>query len=77
MPQPHIRPDLYPVPIERRHCPKCQGRMMARIEFGHDGADLLTFECARCNQTLHVALEDPLKSDKAAGWQNGELKPPR
>jgi hypothetical protein len=39
------------LPIDRPRCPKCQGRMMlARIEPGPAGADLLTFECPKCER---------------------------
>ena len=61
------------LPIERPHCPKCQGRMMlARIEPGPAGADRGTFECPKCEHVLETMIEDPMKSD-AAGWLNGEL----
>ena len=71
------RPDPSLIPIERPRCPQCQGRtMLALIEAGPGHSDLRTFECPKCDHTFRVVVEDPMKSDKAAGWQNSELKPP-
>ncbi|MDB5604272.1 MAG: hypothetical protein JWP25_1172 [Bradyrhizobium sp.] len=56
MPLAHItEPSL--LPIDRPSCPKCQGRMMlARIEPGSDGADLLTFECPKCERVYRTVV---------------------
>jgi hypothetical protein len=51
--------------------------VLARIQSSPGGADLRTFECPKCDRTVRVVVEDPLKSDKAARWQNSELKPPK
>jgi len=65
------------LPIERPHCPKCQGRMMlARIEAGPAHSDLRTFECPKCEYKQKLLVEDPMKSGKS-GWTNSELNPPR
>jgi hypothetical protein len=51
--------------------------MLARIEPGPNGSDLLTFECPKCEYVHKVMIEsDPIKSD-SAGWQHGELNPPK
>jgi len=74
MPQPYP-PEPSLIPIERPRCPKCQTRMMlARIEPGPAGSNLLTFECIKCEQVHKVLAEDPMKSDNA-GWLASELKP--
>jgi hypothetical protein len=65
------------IPIERPRCPKCQARtMLARIEPRSDGADLRTFDCPKCEHTKGGWVDAPMKSDKAAGWENSELRPP-
>jgi hypothetical protein len=46
--------------------------MLARIEPGPNGSDLLTFECPKCEYSQRVEVEDPMKSHKA-GWLPGEL----
>jgi hypothetical protein len=50
---------------------------LARIEPGPGGTDLRTFECPKCEYVQRVVATDPLKSDKATGWHNSELKPPQ
>jgi hypothetical protein len=76
MPESHTGAKSSLLPIERRHCPKCQSRMMlARIESGPNGSDLRTFECAKCDHIHKMLVEDPLKSSNT-GWMAGEHKPP-
>jgi hypothetical protein len=63
--------------IERPRCPKCRIRMMlVCIEPSFAGPDLWTFECPKCELAYKVLAEDPMKSNKAAGWLKSELRPP-
>jgi hypothetical protein len=49
MPESFSRPEPSLIPIARPRCPTCQDRMvLTRIEPGHGGPDLPTFECSRC-----------------------------
>jgi hypothetical protein len=65
------------LPIERPRCSKCQGRMMlARIERGPAHADLLTFECPKCEHIQKTSVEDPMELSKA-GWIKSDLNPPK
>jgi hypothetical protein len=52
--------------------------MLARITPGSAGFDIGTFECPACDHVLQrvVALVDPMKSRKTAGWLRGELRAP-
>jgi hypothetical protein len=63
--------------IERPRCPKCRIRMMlAGVEPSFAGPDLWTFECPKCELAYNVPAEDPMNSNKAAGWLKSELRPP-
>jgi hypothetical protein len=77
MPEFHIRSEPSLLPIERPHCPKCNGRMMlASIEPGPAHSDLRTFECPKCEHVHQmVVVSDPMKSE-SAGWQHSRLNPP-
>ena len=58
---------------------KVQARtILARITPGRSGFDIRTFECPSCDHVHQrvVALVDPMKSDKTAGWFRGELRAP-
>ena len=73
-----FRPEPSLIPIERPLCIKCRGRMrLALIEPGPGGADLRTFECANCNHTMRVVVADALKCDRAQGWADSHLYPPK
>ena len=78
MPHSRFRPEPSLIPIERPLCTKCQARMrLALIEPGPGGADLRTFECGKCNHTMRVVVADALKSDRAQGWADSHLYPPK
>ena len=78
MPHSHFRPEPSLIPIERPVCTKCKGRMrLALIEPGPGGVDLRTFECGKCNHTMRVVVADALKSDRARGWADSHLYPPK
>ena len=82
MPQSQRLSSVIPsVPIERPACPKCKAQMMLlSIEPARArGVDLLTFECAVCNQALKTlaAYEDPMRSKGLGRWLQGELHPPK
>jgi hypothetical protein len=63
--------------IERPFCPKCQIRMMLlRVELSFAGPDLRTFECPKCELDYKALADDPMRSDKAVGWVNSELRSP-
>ena len=63
--------------IKRPDCPKCQVRMMlVGIEPSFAGPDLRTFECPKCELTYKALVEDPMKSNKLAGWLKSELRAP-
>jgi len=49
--------------------------MLAHIEPGPGGSDLLTFECRKCNHTHRILAEDPMKL--VSGWQNSGLSAPK
>ena len=74
MPEAYNRPEPSLLPIERPRCPKCRGRMMlARIMLGPPGFDLRSFECAKCDHAVTMAVAtDPMQSD-VMGWLDGEL----
>jgi hypothetical protein len=58
--------------IVRPRCPRCHLRMTpVGISAGVARGAPRHFECPTCN---HMA-DDPMKSS-AAGWLNGDLKPP-
>jgi Zn finger protein HypA/HybF involved in hydrogenase expression len=63
--------------IERPRCPRCQTRMMLeRVSPGPIGFEHRLFECPKCDQVeISVIASDAFKS-KAAGWLDGELRPP-
>jgi hypothetical protein len=71
------RPDPELLPIRRPRCPKCQARMMTdAVSDGPEGFERVTFSCPKCAHTeIKILPRDPLSSD-AAGWINGELRPP-
>jgi len=71
------KPDPELLPIHRPRCPDCQTRMMTvAISEGPVGFEHRTFECSKCGHTETRKLaSDPLQSG-AAGWTNGELRPP-
>jgi hypothetical protein len=63
--------------IERPCCPMCQIRMMlVDLEPSFAGPDLRTFECPKCELDYKALAEDPMKSNKAVGWLQSELRPP-
>ena len=63
--------------INRPRCPKCQiSMMLVGIESSLAGPDLRTFECPKCEFAYKALAEDPIKSNKAAGWLRSELRPP-
>lgn len=69
MPKDFARPEPSLVPIARPRCPTCQGHMMlTRIEPGHNGPDLRTFECSKCGHSYKALTESPTQSAKAQ-WQ--------
>jgi hypothetical protein len=77
MPNSHFRPEPSLIP-ERPRCTKCQGRMrLALIEPGPRSGDLRTFECAECGHTARVVVADALMSDRAQGWADSHLYPPK
>jgi len=50
--------------------------MTVAISEGPDGFEHRTFECSKCGHTETRLLQsDPLQSG-AAGWVDGELRPP-
>jgi uncharacterized Zn finger protein (UPF0148 family) len=51
--------------IHDSRCPHCGSPML------RDRDRLGRFECAKCDRL------DPLKSDQAKGWLQGELQPPK
>jgi hypothetical protein len=62
--------------IERSRSPKCEIRMMlVDVEPSFAGPDLRTFECPKCKLAYKALTEDPMQSNKAAGWLKGELRP--
>jgi transposase-like protein len=63
--------------INRPRCPNCQiSMMLVGIESSLAGPDLRTFECPKCELAYKALAEDPIKSNKAAGWLRSELRPP-
>jgi len=50
---------------------------LALIEPGPGGADLRTFECAKCDHTFRLVVADPSKADRAQGWADSHLYPPK
>jgi hypothetical protein len=63
--------------IERPRCPKCEIRMMlVDVEPSFAGPDLRTLECPKCKLAYKALTEDPMQSNKAAGWLKSELRPP-
>lgn len=71
MPNSQLRPEPSP------RCMKCRDRMrLAFIETGPGGADLRTFECAKCGRTARVVVADALQPDRAQGWADSHLYPP-
>jgi hypothetical protein len=54
---------------ERPTCPGCGAFLMLALPPGGKGQR--TFQCLRCDGP------DPLKTDQATGWLNGELQPPK
>jgi len=50
---------------DRPACPKCQSPMTLALQPGGKGPR--TLQCLDCDRP------DPLKSDTASGWLNGEL----
>jgi hypothetical protein len=73
-----IMPTMFPLSaIERPRCPHCQLRMaLTGFSLGPAGRDCRTFECAKCDQTETVIVDDPMRSENA-GWLQGELKRPQ
>jgi len=70
-------PDSSLTMIERPRCPKCQIRMMlVGVEPSFAGPVLLTLECPKCELDYNALAEDPMRSNKAAGWIKSELKSP-
>jgi hypothetical protein len=74
----HITPTMFALsPIEHPRCSRCQTRMsLTAISLGPQGRDFRTFECAKCDRTETVIVDDPMKSEKV-GWLDSELKPPQ
>jgi transposase-like protein len=63
--------------IERPLCPKCQIRMiLLRVELSFAGPDLRKFECPQCELDYNALAEDPMRSNKVAGWIKSDLRPP-
>jgi hypothetical protein len=50
--------------------------MLVGIEPSFADPDLWTFQCPKCELAYKVLAEDPMKSNKAAGWLKSELRPP-
>ena len=54
---------------ERPTCPGCRANLVQALPPGGKGQR--TFLCFDCDRP------DPLKTDKATGWLEGELQPPK
>jgi hypothetical protein len=73
------KPDPELLPIHRPRCPVCQTRMMTvavAISEGQAGFEHRTFECSKCGHTETRLLQSDSLQSGAAGWVNGELRPP-
>jgi hypothetical protein len=53
---------------ERPICPNCGALLILALP--PDGKGPRTFQCLECDRP------DPLKSETATGWLQGELRPP-
>ena len=75
------RRPLHSLHLSAPRCPKCKAQMMlVSIEPVRACAvDLLTFECAICNQVLKTlaACEDPMRSKGLGRWLQGDFHPPK
>jgi len=56
---------------KRPTCPECGAFLTLALPPGGKGQR--TFQCLDCDHDR----PDPLKTDEAIGWLNGELRPPQ
>lgn len=58
MPTLHLRPIRQPMSVEKRRCPRCQGRMtLTKIEPESPGVDRRIFDCRKCGLTEKVLVK--------------------
>jgi hypothetical protein len=61
------------IPIECPRCKQCNARMtLITASAAPNHHETRVFECARCNLTSAMVVDDPMRSD-ALRWLSGEL----